>query len=271
MRDGFCSMNGGAPGVSGDARFVAVALAGGALEKDFRRANFSVPNKAYLPIGRVTMLERVLRALRASESVGRIRCVTQPNAYVAAFRDDRSFCDDVITPGVDLIDSMLAGFAGLPPMQMVLVAATDIPLVTGQAIDAFCSAARSLDCDLGYGCIRREAHVAAYPTIRHTWVRLREGTFCGGGISVIRAGAAPHIASILRDFAAVRKSPLRLASLFSPFLVVRTALGLVGIAELERRASELTGVTCRAIPSDEPVLGVNVDRLEDLRAVARLV
>lgn len=264
-------MSGDGSVASGDGRFVAVALAGGVLEDDFRRANFSVPNKAYLPIGGVTMLERVLRALRASRSVGRIRCVTQPKAYAAAFGDDRSFCDDVIAPGVDLIDSMLAGFAGLPPMQMVLVAATDIPLVTAQAIDAFGEAVRSLDCDLGYGCIRREAHVAAYPTIRHTWVRLREGTFCGGGISVIRAGAAQHIGSILREFAAARKSPLRLASLFSPFLVVRIALGLVGIAELERRATELTSVVCRAIPSDEPVLGVNVDRLEDLREVDKLV
>lgn len=254
-----------------DARFVAVALAGGSLERDFVRAGYRVPNKAYLPIGPSFMLERVLRALRAASSVGRIRCITQPKAFSLAFGDDRSFCDDVIAPGADLIDSMLAGFTGLPPNQMVLVAATDIPLVTGSAIDTFASRAKALDCDLGYGCIRREPHVAAYPHIRHTWVRLREGTFCGGGVSVIRAGAAVHLASILREFAAARKSPLRLASLFSPFLVVRTALGLVGIAELERRASELTGVTCRGIPCDEPELGVNVDRLEDLRAVSQLV
>lgn len=257
--------------MSAGARFVAVALAGGTLETDFQRAGYRVPNKAYLPVGPSLMLERVLRALRGATSVGRIRCITQPKAFSQAFGDDRTLCDDVIPPGDDLIDSMLAGFSGLPPSQMVLVAATDIPLVTAGSIDAFAERASALDCDLGYGCIRREPHVATYPHIRHTWVRLREGTFCGGGISVIRAGAAIHVASILRDFAAARKSPLRLASLFSPFLVVRTALGLVGIAELERRASELTGVTCRGIPCDEPELGVNVDRLEDLRAVSRLV
>lgn len=264
VRDGFCA-------VTADGRYVAVALAGGTLEKDFRRAGYRVPNKAYLPVGSKLMLERVLRGLRAATSVSRIRCVTQPKAFSQAFGDDRSFCDDVIPPGADLIDSMLAGFSGLPPNQMVLVAATDIPLVTGRTIDAFAGRLDAIDCDLGYGCIRREPHLAAYPHIRHTWVRLREGTFCGGGVSVIRAGAALHIASILRDFAAARKSPLRLASLFSPFLVVRTALGLVGIAELERRASELTGVTCRGVPCDEPELGVNVDRIEDLRAVSGLV
>ena len=253
-----------------DARFTAVALAGGVLEPEFRSAGYDVINKAYLPIAGTTMLERVLRALRAARGVGTVRCVTQPEAFAAAFGDDRSLCDEVIAPGADLIDSLLAGFAGLDESALVLVAATDIPLVTGHALDAFTTQAAAISCDLGYGCIRREAHVAAYPTVRHTWVRLRDGTFCGAGVSVVRAGAAGAVASILRDFAAARKSPLRLAALFSPFLVLRIALGRVGIEELERRATELTGLRCRAIPSDVPELGVNVDRLEDLRQVERL-
>jgi GTP:adenosylcobinamide-phosphate guanylyltransferase len=249
----------------------AVALAGGVLESDFRDAGYSVVNKAYLRIGGVTMLERVLHALRGARAVGRIRCVTQPDAFAAQFGTDRSLCDEVIPPGNDLIDSLLAGFAGLPDTELVLVSATDIPLVTASALDAFCRRATAVTCDLGYGCVRKEPHVAAYPDVRHTWVRLREGTFCGAGVSVIRAGAAARIASLLRDFAAARKSPLRLASLFSPFLVVRVALGLVGIGELERRADELTGLRCRGVPCDEPELAVNVDQLEDLRATERIV
>jgi len=254
-----------------EKRFTAVALAGGTLEPDFRRAGYDVVNKAYLRIGGVTMLERVLRALRASNAVGAIRCVTQPEAYAAEFGHDSPLCDEVVAPGRDLIDSLLAGFHGVPESQMVLVAATDIPLVTAAALDAFGRRAAALECDLGYGCIRQEPHVAALPQIRHTWVRLIEGTFCGAGVSVVRAGAAARVATILRDFAAARKSPLRLASLFSPFLVVRVAFGRVGIAELEHRASELTGLRCRGIPCDEPELGVNVDRLEDLREIERLM
>jgi GTP:adenosylcobinamide-phosphate guanylyltransferase len=257
--------------MGGNGQLTAVALAGGVLESDFRNAGYGVDNKAYLRIGGITMLERVLRALRDARSVGRIRCVTQPDAFLAEFGADRSFCDDIIPPGSDLIDSMLAGFAGLPDTELVLVSATDIPLVTASAIDAFGRRAAAVTCDLGYGCVRKEPHVAAYPDVRHTWVRLREGTFCGAGVSVIRAGAATRIASLLRDFAAARKSPLRLASLFSPFLVVRVALGLVGIGELERRADELTGLRCRGIQCEEPELAVNVDQLEDLRAIERII
>jgi GTP:adenosylcobinamide-phosphate guanylyltransferase len=254
-----------------DVALTAVALAGGKLEPDFRRAGYHVINKAYLHVGGVTMLERVLRALRGAQTVGRIRCVTQPDAFADAFGSGSAFCDDVVAPGGDLIDSLLAGFAGLAPEQMVLVAATDLPLVTPGALDAFGRRAAAVPCDLGYGCVRREPHMAAYPEVRHTWVRLRDGTFCGAGVSVVRAGAAERVASILRAFAAARKSPLRLAALFSPSLALRVAAGWVGISELERRAAELTGLRCRGIPCDEPELAVNVDRLEDLRQVERLV
>jgi len=229
------------------SRFTAVALAGGSLESDFRSAGYTVANKAYLPVGKTTMLERVLRALRGSTAVGRIRCVTQPEAFEAAFGSDRSLCDDVVSPGRDLIDSLLAGFDGLAPSQMVLVAATDIPLVTSSALDAFCARAAAIECDLGYGCIRREAHAAEYPSIRHTWVRLREGTFCGGGVSVLRSGAIPRIVDLLARVIAARKSPLKLAVLFSPLLIIRLLFGQVSITELEARATRMSGLACRGI------------------------
>jgi GTP:adenosylcobinamide-phosphate guanylyltransferase len=255
-----------------DARYTAVALAGGELEADFKRAGISAINKAYVRIGKRLMLERVLIALRGSASIGRIRCVTPPDAFVGAFGNAGSaLCDDIVAPGRDLIDSLLGGFDGLRSDEMVVVAATDIPLVTAAALDAFVQRAVSQPCDVGYGFVRREAHMRAYPRVRHTWVRLREGTFCGAGVSVIRAGAAARIASLLRDFAAARKSPLRLASLFSPFLVVRVMLGLVSVSELERRADALSGLRCRGIACDEPELAVNVDCLEDLQTIRSII
>lgn len=258
--------------MTSEARYTAVALAGGALEADFKRAGITAANKAYVRIGQPLMLERVLVALRGAASIGRIRCVTPPDAFSGAFGVAGSaLCDDVVAPGLDLIDSLLRGFTGLRDDEMVVVAATDIPLVTAAALDAFVRRAVAQECDVGYGFVRREAHMRSYPQVRHTWVRLREGTFCGAGVSVIRAGAAPRIASLLRDFAAARKSPLRLASLFSPFLAVRVMLGLVSVSELERRADALTGLRCRGIACDEPELAVNVDRVEDLRTIRSIV
>lgn len=253
-----------------DARLCVVALAGGALERDFRDAGFTAANKAYLPVAGTLMLERVLRALRASSSVGRIRVVTQPEAFVAAFGTDvQALCDDVIAPGAGLIESMLAGFEGLAADERVIVTATDLPLITARAVDAFADCVRGLDADvdIGYGFVSRQAHDAKYPQVRHTWVRLREGVFCGAGLSMLRAGSALKAVDLLRRVTALRKSPLRIAFLFSPTLLLRMLTGSVCVADLERRADELSGLRCRGVRCDEPELAVNVDRLSDLRIV----
>lgn len=257
-----------------DARLTVVALAGGTLERDFREAGYSVVNKAYLPVGGVVMLERVLRALREASGVGTIRVVTQPDAFAAAFGErGKTLCDAVIAPGPGLIDSLVAGFAGLGAAERILVTATDLPLLRGQTVDAFITRAREVGTayDIGYGFVSRRAHEAQYPQVRHTWVRLREGVFCGAGMSVLRAGAIAQAAELLRRVAALRKSPLRLALLFSPAFLVRMLLGSVSIAQLERRADQLSGLICRGVLCDEPELAVNVDRLADLRMVETIV
>jgi GTP:adenosylcobinamide-phosphate guanylyltransferase len=253
-----------------EPKFTAVALAGGALERDFRRGGYDVPNKAYLPVAGELMLVRVLRALRQAASVREIRCVTQ-SAAAARVAEIAQLCDAIVEPGVDLISSVIAGFAGLARDERALVVATDTPLLTARAVDRFASLAVRTPCDVGYGFVKRDSHDRSFPHVRHTWVRLREGTFCGAGISVIRAGAATQIETLLRRFAAARKSPIKLASLLSPALVLGVLLGRLRIAELERRASDLTGLVCRGILCPDPEVAVNVDRLEDLRTVEAMM
>lgn len=251
--------------------FTAVALAGGSLESDFRRAGYDAPNKAYLPIGNELMLVHVLRALRGAHALNEIRLVTQSSA-IASAPQIAGLYDRHIEPGHDLISSVIAGFAGLAPDDRVLVVATDLPLLTPQAVDRFAHAVDDMPpLDIGYGFVERGAHDRRFRSVRHTWVRLREGTFCGAGISMIRAGAAGQVEAVLREFVAARKSPAKMAALFSPALALKVLFGRVGVAELERRASDLTSLACRGVISPDPEVAVNIDRLEDLETVESLL
>jgi len=253
-----------------DHKFTAVALAGGTLEPDFRAAGYLAPNKAYLHVAGEPMLTRVLRALRSAHSIGRIRCVT-PAAAIVTLPDALGLYDEVIEPGMGLIDSLLTGLAGLDPNERVLLAATDMPLVTASAIDAFAALASATPCDIGYGFVERTAHEREYPEVRHTWVRLQQGVFCGGGVSVMRAGAARQVQDVLRRLTAARKSPLKLAALFSYGLLFKAAMGWLRIEQVERRADQISGLTCRGLLCDRPELAVNVDRLDDLRTVEHII
>ena len=125
--------------------------------------------------------------------------------------------------------------------------------------------------DLGYGFVDRRVHDQKFPNVRHTWVRLREGTFCGAGISMIRAGAVRRVEAVLREFVSARKSPAKMAALFSPLLVIKILFGQLGVTELERRASELTKLVCRGVLCPDAEVAVNVDRLQDLKAAESLL
>lgn len=249
-----------------EPRFRVIALAGGLLESDFRRAGYDVANKAYLPVGGELMIERVLRALQGSSSVSEIRCVTQKQALTQAPRV-RQMCAAVIEPGPDLIGSVLRGIDGVPDGERVLVSATDMPLLTSEAVDNFTSLAARTPCDIGYGFVERSVHERRFASVRHTWVHLREGTFCGGGMSVLRAGAIRKVQDTLRAFTSARKSPLKMASLFSLRFFFRLLTGQLSVSEVEEHASRLTGLVCRGIVSPDPAIAVNIDRLEDLRTV----
>lgn len=253
-----------------EQRFTAIALAGGSLEPDFRVAGYDVPNKAFLRVGGVAMITRVLRALRASPHVENIRCVTSAQA-IAGVPEAAQLCDAVVEPRDDLIASLLAGVEGLAPAQRVLVSATDLPLLDGPAVDAFARLASATPCDIGYGFVDRPAHERSYPEMRHTWVRLREGTFCGGGMSVMRVGATEQVNAVLRKLTVARKSPLALAALFSYTLLFKAALGTLSVGEVERRARAISGLECRGLLCSRPELAVNVDRLEDLRTVEAIL
>jgi len=251
--------------------FAVVALAGGLLESDFRRAGYDVPNKAYLPVDGEVMLVRVLRALRGARSVTQVRCVTQARA-AATEPPVAALCDAVIEPGYDLISSVIAGFEGLGDEERVLVVATDLPLLTPAAVDHFTERIEQIaPLDIAYGFVERRLHERRYPHVRHTWVRLREGTFCGAGISMIRAGSVRRVETVLREFVAARKSPAKMASLFSPLLALKILFGQVGVAELEHRASELTGLVCRGVICPDPEVAVNIDRLQDLKTVKAIL
>jgi molybdopterin-guanine dinucleotide biosynthesis protein A len=245
----------------------AIVLAGGPIDA-VAQLQPGAPNKAFVEIGGVTLLERVLRPLRSSPSVGRIVAVAPPDV---AGRPAVAAADELRPDGRRITDSLRSGLAGFAPDAAVLIVASDLPVLTVAAIEDFAGRVRRADADVAYGCVERRAHVAKYPQVPHTWARLRDGTFCGGGIVAMKPRALPLLERFLERLGAARKRPLRLASLFGWDVLARYALGRLSIAQAEARATSLLGATARAIVSPYPETGVNVDRVSDVALAEELV
>jgi GTP:adenosylcobinamide-phosphate guanylyltransferase len=245
----------------------AVVLAGGPVD-DVARCQPGAPNKAFVEIAGVTMVGRVLAALRASSSVGRVIVVAPPSV-----RDHRgvALADELRADGVRISESLRNGLAGLAPDRDVLVAASDLPVLTAASIDDFIERARSLDADVVYGCVEKRVHQARFPSVPHTWARMREGTFCGGGLISMKPRALPSLERFIERLGAARKRPLRLASLFGWDVLARYAVGRLAIAQAETRATRILGAPVRALISPFPETGVNVDRVSDIALAESLV
>jgi molybdopterin-guanine dinucleotide biosynthesis protein A len=244
----------------------AVVLAGGPRDAVSDLAP-GVPNKAFVPIDGTTLVRRTIDALRAAKSVGRIVVVAPPGPSTAIELAD---VDDVRDDGATMALSLRSGLAGLDPDALVLVCASDLPLLRGDAVDAFAASAEANGADLSYACVEKSVHLARFPNVPHTWARFADGVYCGGGCVALRPRALGRLEGLLGRLGRARKNPLRLAAIFGPNVLVRFALGRLTIAGAEERASVLLGAPVRAIVSPFAEIAVNVDRASDV-ALAQLL
>jgi len=244
----------------------AVVLAGG--PPDAVSAPAGVANKAFVPIGGIALVARVIAALRGAPGIARIIVVapegTHADAALAA-------ADERRPDGPRMVDSLESGLSGLPPDDMILIAASDLPVLDQPAIAEFLAAAQTRDLDLAYAIVSQHDHLAVFAGVPHTWAKMVEGRFCGGGLVALKPRVLPALRPVLDDLGAARKSPLRLAALFGWDILPRFALGSLTVAGAERRASAILRAPAGAIRCSHPEVAVNVDRPSDVALANGLV
>jgi molybdopterin-guanine dinucleotide biosynthesis protein A len=245
----------------------AIVLAGGPPD-DVAAQEPGALNKAFVRIAGVALVERVIEALRAAPSIGRIVVVAPPasheHAALASAHERRA-------DGVRITESLRSGLAGLPSDELVVVAASDLPILSVAAIEDFVAGVRAMDADLVYGCVEKRVHMSRYPEVPHTWARLRDGTYCGGGLMAIKPRALASLERFIERLGAARKAPWKLAGLLGWDTLARYAAGRLAISHAEARASLLLGAPVRAHVSPHAETGVNVDRVTDIALAEALV
>jgi molybdopterin-guanine dinucleotide biosynthesis protein A len=245
----------------------AVVLAGGPHD-GVAALQPGAPNKAFVEIGKLTLVARVLAALRESPWVGRIVLVAPP---AVRGRRDLEAADELRPDGVRITESLRNGLAGFDANGDVLIVASDLPVLTRPAVDDFIARVAALQADVVYGCVEKRVHLQRFPEVPHTWARMRDGTYCGGGIVAMKPRALPTLERFIEQLGAARKHPFKLASLFGWDMLARFAVGRLSIAQAEARAAKILGAPVRALISHYPETAVNVDRPSDVALARRLV
>jgi len=243
----------------------AIVLAGGGAESGL---SSGAPNKGFLEIAGRPLVGHVIAALQQARGIGRIAVVGPPDALHTVLPPELL----VVADAGSIMDNVVRAVQTLGAAHATLVAASDIPLISGQIVDEFLAACAEGPADFHYAIVPKDAMDAQFPTAQKTYVTLTDGTFCGGSLMMFN----PHVVDRVRPFVerllAARKKPWLLAQVFGWAMVMRFASGRLSIAEMVARATEVVGIAVRPVVIPRPELALDVDvgkpgNLDLIRAV----
>ncbi|MBI3997697.1 MAG: nucleotidyltransferase family protein [Armatimonadetes bacterium] len=241
----------------------AIVLAGGGPEP---RLAPGLPNKAFLTMGGRPLVVRVTDALRACTAVERILVVGPPDPLAVLLGN----AVEIVQDQDGMMDNVTAAIARLPAVPRVLTIASDLPLLTGDAVGHFLGLCTG-DYSFYYPIVPQAAIERRFPEARKTYVRLTDGVFCGGSVLLFDPAVLDRVRALVERMMAARKKPWLLAQLFGWTTVMKFAAGTLSIAQMEERAFEVTGIRAKAVVFDGPEVALDVDaeRPENLKALLR--
>lgn len=249
-------------------RIKAVVLAGGGLLPEFRE-RFDVPSKAFIPLAGKMMVEYILEALRLCGDLEEMVLVTPTEDLPGKLS---GMVKAAAPSGENIVSSLKSGIRALgEPPERVLAVPCDLPLLTGEAIKDFLQRCADLRAALYYSYVGRDVSEAAYPRLRHTYVRLREGVFCGGGLVLFDPRTMDKCEKLFKRVTSARKRPWQIAGILGGSIIAKFLLGTLSVRDLEKRVSDLLGFQTRGVLTPYPEVGFNVDHQEELEMAEKIL
>ncbi|HQA59403.1 MAG: nucleotidyltransferase family protein [Tepidanaerobacteraceae bacterium] len=240
----------------------ALILAG--AEKEGPLAQYG-PNKALIKIHGKEMIRYIIDAFKGLDFIDSI-AVVGPKESLEPIKGQ---VDVIVDSAASLADNVLCGVNIFSDDEMVLIATSDIPMITPEAVRDFVEKSLSMDADFYYPIVSREENEKKYPGIKRTYVKIKDGTFTGGNIVMVRAGKVKECIKNAEAFMTYRKKPWMLARILGLKFILKFLMGTLTIDELQERVEELFGVKARAIISSYPEIATDVDKDSDLELAAR--
>lgn len=217
--------------------------------------------EAEIDIGGRPMASYVIQALRRCKEVKEI-AVVGPESLNGEIRAAGAH---LVEPGKDLLENLRNGVKALPHDYKTLIVTSDVPLITGEIVSRFLSACDAKDADFYYAIIPKNRVEEKYPGARRTWVRLRDGPFTGGNFLVVTPAIIDSLSRQIDLLFRYRKNPIMLGKLLGLGFMLRFMLGLIRVRDVEERVARMCDIGTFAVVCDDPEVGVDVDKPEDLR------
>src|SRR5687768_5186105 len=253
-------------------QFTAVVLAADRTANDPIAVKTGMACKAIAPVGGTPMIIRVLDALEASGMVKAIVICGPPKSVLpdCPELEKRIECGRVLwLPNLDSPSrSANSGLAQIDQGAPVLLTTADHALLTPSIVRYFLSKSQAGGSDATVGVVRHEDVAAAFPGVKRTVIRLRDGGVCGCNLYAFLNQDGRGLVSFWQRAEDLRKQPWRLiGQTFGVTTVLFYLLGLLTIDKGLNAVRAKTGIRVQPVFLPYPQAGVDVDKVEDMLLV----
>jgi GTP:adenosylcobinamide-phosphate guanylyltransferase len=242
----------------------AVVLAGG----EGAVIDPTVHVKGLVPIAGRPMVEWVVDALRASETIGEIALVIPSVDGLGSWVDN---VDHVVISDASFIENAIAGCDVFRDKGHVLGATGDLPALTPAAINDYVERSLASGAEITYPLVRAEDMEAQFPGSQRTYVKVAGGPVTGGNMMLLGPDVVRRNRQIVQALFDTRKSPVAMARVIGIPFIFKYITGRLRVDDVEKKMGQLLGGPCAAIYTEHASIGADVDKPIDVVVSERVL
>jgi len=245
--------------------FNALILAG-TKEKGLLEIAEKVENKALIMINGRPMIEYIVDVLNNSENIDQI-LVVGPKKELHPYISKK--VKEILNPGNTIIENMEIGLNYFNSVDNLLLITSDIPLITPEAIDEFLEICTKRKAFIGYPIITKENIVKKYPDTVRTYIKMKEGIFCGGNIVFFKPDVFFQNKGLINELFENRKSTWKYAKILGLKFILKFLFKTLTMEEIEKRLTDIIGYNSIAVMVSYPEIMIDLDKPSDLKLIRK--
>lgn len=245
--------------------FNALILAG-TKEKGPLEIAENVDNKALIVIDGRPMIDYIVDALNNSENIDRILVVGPKNKLYPYIGKK---VKEILNSGKSILENMEIGLNFFNSTDSLLLLTSDIPLLTTEAIDEFLRICTKRKAQIGYPVITKENIVKKYPETQRTYVKMKEGAFCGGNIVFFKPEVFFQNKKLIKELFDNRKATWKYVKILGLKFILKFLFKTLTLEEVEKRVTEIFGYNSIAAMTSYPEIMIDLDKPSDLKLIRK--
>jgi GTP:adenosylcobinamide-phosphate guanylyltransferase len=178
--------------------------------------------KGLVPIAGRPMIEWVVDAMRAAETIAEIAVVVPTDHDLGEWAER---VDHIVVSDASFIDNAIAGLDIFDTDRHVLGATGDLPALTPGAIDDYVLQSLESGAEFTYPLVRSQDMEEQFPGSQRTYVKIAGGTVTGGNMALMSSRLVKRNREIGQRLFDTRKSPMAMARVLGVPFIIKYATG----------------------------------------------